>query len=154
MTYKWEDEAYRKDFNGIAFRFLSGFNAAVGTAMWTADAIGVAVSASSNLGRTAPNITTPFFDKLALAAKVGSHVNNIFFAPLLHGSEERKQWEAYALQQMNQTTAGSGPTQRCNLCGSPNLVIGTPNAQVAIPGYQPFTCGKSSESGRASIRSL
>jgi hypothetical protein len=141
LTSSWEEQAYRKDFNAIALRFESGFSKAVSQANWAANAIGVTISAGAELGKAVPNLTSPFFYSQAFGVTVDIHVNNVFFAPLLQGEEERKEWEAYARQQMNETT-NFGSTNICNVCGSPDLEIGKPKALVAIPGYITFTCGK------------
>ncbi len=142
ITSKWEQEAYQKNFNLVAFRFIDCFHTSVAQAMWNANSMGVAFSAISNLGKSAPNITLPLLNVLALGATIQSHLNNVFFAPLLRDEEQRLQWEAYARQQLNLTT-GNSSRNDCDICGSPDLQIGAPNAQVVIPGYPTFSCGKS-----------
>lgn len=145
VTSKWEDESYQKNFNHISFRFINGFHNSLAQAFWNANAIGVAYSAISDLGQTAPNITLPLMDTLALGATIQSHLKNVFFAPLLRGDKERRQWEAYAHLAMNQqmTSANWNSTNvSCHVCGTPDLQTGAPNAKVVIPGYPTFSCGE------------
>lgn len=138
LTSKWEEEAYKRNFDVISVQFKSSFHAAMAQLMWNAYIIGVTASASADIGNVTPNITIPMFDKIPLAVSALSHVTNIFFAPLLRSENELRGWESYAQQVLNETASIKTV---CNPCGNPNLEIGSPTVMVDLP-VGSFACRK------------
>lgn len=96
-----EHETYRREFKAIATRLTNDFQNAITQVMWGANAIGASISSSSDLIKTAPNITIPNFDQLVTGVMYTSRVPLVYWSPLIYGEEERKKWEQYAQEKMN-----------------------------------------------------
>jgi hypothetical protein len=134
LTSKWEDETYQSGFDAISVRFTNQFLNTVSQAMWSGYAIAVAVASSSELVAASPNITIPMFKKLSLGAQRSSILNKVFWAPLLKTEKERRQWEAYAQEQLhNNSNVQTSNAKVCQVCGSPDLEVGAPNAVATFP---------------------
>ena len=139
LTSKWEEQTYENDFNVISLRFVELFQLAVTQFMWNANTIGVAISASSDAAKVAPNITFPMFDKLTDGALQTNSLNHVFWSPLISNETERKEWEAYAHQQLAGTE--SAADNICYVCGNANMEVSVPNVLVQLP-VGTYSCGK------------
>jgi hypothetical protein len=139
LSSRWEVQTYHDDFEVISKRFIEQFHDAMTQVMWNAYTIGVAISANYDSVKNAPNITIPLFDKLPVGAFQTNNLNHVFWSPLISDDKERKEWEAYALQQL--LTTDNANVDLCYVCGSPNLEVGSPNVAVQLP-VGTYDCGK------------
>jgi hypothetical protein len=134
-----EEETYQREFNAIATRLTNDFKNTITQVMWSANVIGASISSSSDLVNAAPNITIPNFDQLVTGAMYTSRVPLVFWSPLINNETQRKEWEAYADQQLNSTSANA---KICFACGSSNLTVGFIDKKIVFPTGT-YTCGES-----------
>ncbi len=144
-----EADSFKYNYNEVANKLTQSFSVVLSDSLNYAFVLSVALSsgfyADSNYVPSFPNVSITQFDTITRASRNQAAVTDLIWSPLLFTRDERRSWEAYAWNKLENhsqaAVAATGHYPPCYLCGEGYDIVNV-NATMNFPGVGVVTCSE------------